>query len=171
MGMSVLALSRSQKPRELRRRVMLRARLRAGAGWSDACILNVSSRGLMINSTTAASPQMGSRIEVRHGEHVIVAEVVWRSGTRTGLRSEKRVPVEEIMALSSAPSLQLTATQWPKVDRRKKPRSHDESRLRSRAIEFAGIAIVAVSLAAGVLTMVQQAFAAPLARVENALGG
>lgn len=169
--MSVLAHSRSQKPRELRRRVMLRARLRAGIGWSDACILNVSSRGLMINSTTAAGQQMGSMIEVRHGEYVIVAEVVWRSGTRAGLRSEERVPVEEIMALSSAPSLQLNASQWPAIERRMEPRSYEDSRLRSRAMEFAGITIVAISLAMGVLAMVEQAFAAPLATVERALGG
>ena len=169
--MSVLAISGSRKPRELRRRVMLRARLRAGSGWSDACILNVSSRGLLINATTTASAQAGNMIEVRHGDHVIVAEVMWRKGTRAGLRTEARVPVEEIMALCNAPSLQLTATQWPQVDRRKKARSHDESRLRSRAIEFAGIAIVAVWLATGVFAMVQQAFAQPLARVEQALGG
>jgi hypothetical protein len=169
--MTLPALSQARKPRELRRRVMLRARLRAAAGWSDACILNVSSRGLMINAAGAASPQKGSTIEIWHGGHVIVAEVMWRKGTRAGLRSDQRVPVEEIMALSNAPSLQLTAGQWPQVERRKQPRSHDDSRLRSRAIEFTGVAVVVLCLAGGVLAMVQQALARPMAHVAAALGG
>lgn len=148
---------------------MLAARMRATSGWSDACILNVSSRGLLINASAAPAAK-GSKIELRHGAHVIVAEVVWRKGRRAGLRSEQRVPVEEIMALSKAPSLQLTATQWPHADRRQTPRNHEESRERSRMFEFAGIVVVAVSLAAGLFSMVEAAFARPLAMVRAALG-
>ena len=37
-----------ERPRELRRRVILPARLRTGADWSDTCMLNISSRGLLI---------------------------------------------------------------------------------------------------------------------------
>lgn len=163
---------RAQRPRELRRRVMLRARIRAGAVWNDTCILNVSSRGLMINASTAAHAQKGSKIELRHGDHVILAEVVWRDGRRAGLRSDERVPVEEIMALSNAPSLQLTAAgQWPDVDRRRRPRRQVDSRTRSRAIEFAGVAAVAVCLSGAAFVLVDQAFARPMAYVEAALGG
>src|SRR3954451_16081693 len=150
---------------------MLRARMRASSGWSDACILNVSSRGLLINATTAGAAATGSIIELRHDEHVIVGEVVWRKGTRAGLRTDDRLPVEEIMALGTASALQLTAGEWPRADRRKRPRSHDESRLRSRAIEFAGVAVIAVSLAVTLLWMVEAAFARPLAMVQTALGG
>ena len=150
---------------------MLRARLRASSGWSDACILNVSSHGLLINATTAGAAATGSMIELWHGEHLIVGEVVWRKGTRAGLRTDQRVPVEEIMAIGNAPALQLTAGDWPRADRRKRPRSHDESRLRSRAIEFAGVAAIAVSLAIALLSMVEAAFAKPLAMVQTALGG
>ena len=150
---------------------MLRARLRASSGWSDACILNVSSHGLLINATTAGAAATGSMIELWHGEHLIVAEVVWRKGMRAGLRTDQRVPVEEIMAIGNAPALQLTASDWPRADRRKRPRSHDESRLRSRAIEFAGVAAIAVSLAIALLSMVEAAFAKPLAMVQTALGG
>ena len=94
-------------------------------GWSDACILNVSSRGLMINAPAAAAAQ-GHTIELWHGDRVIVATVVWRR-PRAGLQTEDRVPVDDILALSSATTLQLTAAPWPAVDRRKQPRAEDDS--------------------------------------------
>src|SRR4051794_34204558 len=72
--------SPKQKPRELRRRLMLPARMRTSAGWSDACILNVSSRGLLVH-TRLATPD-GATVELCHGEHVIIARVVWRQGPR-----------------------------------------------------------------------------------------
>jgi hypothetical protein len=158
-----------QKPRELRRRVMLRARLRALTGWSDGCILNVSSHGLLINAP--ASAVAGDVIELWHGEHVIIASIIWRKGTRAGLRSDDRIPVEDIMALSRAPMLQLTAQQWPSADRRKRPRQRRDSRLVGRAMEFAGLAVAAILLAGGALAMVEAAFARPLAAVRSALGG
>lgn len=160
-------MSGKQRSRELRRRVMLRARLRASSGWSDTCILNVSSRGLMIHAAGSASK--GSTIELWHGEHRIVATVVWRKGSQAGLRTEEPVPVEDILALGSGPSLQLTAGPWPQVDRRKAPRTSDDARPRGRAIEFAGIGIIAASLAIGVSGMVEEALAKPLGTVVAAL--
>lgn len=168
--MSAKYATKDPKPRELRRRVMLRARMRSGAAWSDACILNVSSRGLLINAASGASPLLGRTIEVRHGDHVIVAEVVWSNGTRAGLRSEQRVPVNEILALSSAPSLQLTSSQWPQVERRKRRRTHEDNRVRGRALEFAGVGIIAIALGFGAVSLVHQAFAKPMAVVAGALG-
>jgi len=88
------------------------------------------------------------------------------------LQSEQRVPVEELMSISQIPSLQLTAVQqWPQVERRKRQRRHDDSRLRSRAMEFVSVALIGVSLAFGAFIMVQQAFARPLSYVQTALGG
>lgn len=155
-----------KKPRELRRRVLLPARLRHGSSWSDACILNVSSRGLMIH---AGRPMArGTQVELRRGEHVIVARVMWRDGGRAGLRAEDRVPVEEIIRLGQSPALQLTARTG---ERRKQPRAPDHSRLRARTIEFAGMVVIAVSLAGGGLTMMHAAFARPLQLVAAALAG
>lgn len=144
--------------------------MRANSCWTDACILNVSSPGLQINATH--STLQGSIVEIWHRDHVIVARVVWRKGTRAGLQAEERVPVEELMTATQEPGLQLTASpQWPQVDRRRRPRSHDENRLRARAIELAGVIVIAVSLASGVVAMVGQAFAKPMAAVATALGG
>jgi hypothetical protein len=143
------------------------ARVRAGCGWRDVRILNVSSRGMQIDSSLAAI--QGNTIELWHGEHVILAEVVWRKGSRAGLRSEQRVPVEDIVTSSRAPELQIVAGQ--SFERRRKPRTGDQSRHRSRVFEFASVVAIGGLVAAGAVTMVEQAFAKPLAFVEAALAG
>jgi hypothetical protein len=139
------------------------------SGWTDACILNVSSHGMMINAP-AASAAKGSRVELWHGEHLIVATVVWRKGTRAGIQAEDRIPVDEILAISQPPSLQLTGA-WPDVERRKRPRSHDDQRFRGRSLQFAATAAVAISLALGSFVMIETAFAAPLRLIHATLGG
>lgn len=166
----MLASRISQRPRELRRRVILPARLRSDARWSDACILNISSRGLMIQSGRAG-PE-GSEVELRRGGHVIIARVVWRDGVRAGLAATDRLPVEEIMSLDQSNALQLVASDGALVERRKRPRQqHNDARLRGRAFEFLGIGAIALALSLAVWGMAQQAFATPLTKVEAALGG
>jgi len=155
----------SQKPRELRRRVVVPARLRHGAAWTDACILNISTRGLMIH--TGRQITKGTRVEVRRGNHVIIARVMWRDGGRAGLRAEDRVPVEEIVTLGQSPILQLTAGP---VERRKHPRIQERSRLRGRAMEFGAVIAIGACLAVAGLNMVQAAFALPFEMVSAALG-
>ena len=166
--MGVASTKGSQRPRELRRRVVLPARLRTGVDWSDACILNISSRGLLIQSARSALP--GSLVEVRRGEHVILARVMWREGSRLGIKADDRVPVEEIMSMGAAKSLQLVASEGLLIDRRKRPRQiPDGARSQGRAIEFAA-AIGAASIFAGcVWGLAQQALSKPLASVQAAL--
>lgn len=159
-----------QRPRELRRRVVIPARLRTGAQWTDACILNISSRGLLIR--TARPVPEGSFVEVRKGDHAITARVAWRSGGRVGLHSDERLPVEEIMSSSSAQALRLVAEHGKFVERRRQPRARsDDARLRGRAIEFVGIGGLVLALALSIWGMAQQALAVPLERVEAALDG
>jgi hypothetical protein len=141
--------------------------MRTATGWSDARILNLSSRGLMINANTAAL--RANRVEIWHQEYLITATVVWRRGTRAGLRAENPIPVEGIMALSQAPSLQLTAQQAP-AERRKKPRSHDDSRFRARIYEFVSLTVIGAFLAIAAFAMIEQMFAKPLLAVRAALG-
>jgi hypothetical protein len=160
----------SERPRELRRRVMLPARLRTGIQWTDTCILNISSRGLLIHSARAG-PQ-GSTVELRRGDHVIVGRVVWRDGARVGVECDERLPVEQIMSHSQSQALRLTAASSPVVERRKAPRSTaDDARLRGRAMEFVSVGIIAASLALTVWSMAEQALARPMAAVSAALGG
>jgi hypothetical protein len=160
----------SHRARELRRQVLLPARMRLGTSWSDASILNISSRGLLVRSGRPA-PE-GTIIELRRGDHVIVARVMWRQGPRVGLQAEERLPVEEILTVSQSAGLQLTAARPRTVERRKHPRrQHDHSRMRARAIEFIGTAVIGLSLAGGAVAMAVQAFARPLMVVKSALAG
>jgi hypothetical protein len=160
--------SPAQRSRELRRRVVLPARIRHGASWSDACILNVSSRGLLIHTSRQAPA--GTEVELHRGDHVIVARIVWRDGAKAGLRSDDRVPIEEIVTLGQSQVLQLGAGRAG-PERRKYPRAEDRHRLRGKAIEFVGVAVAGASLACGAIFLVEEAFARPLAIVQAALGG
>jgi hypothetical protein len=160
---------RDHRPRELRRRVVLPARMRVDSSWCDACILNISSRGLMIQVSRGAP--RANTVELRRGAHIIVARVVWRDGSRAGLQADDRLPVEEILSLSQAPALQLTAGS-NLVERRRTPRrTHDANRLRARFAEFASVGVIAASLAITLFGIVQQALATPMNAIHAALGG
>jgi len=158
-----------RQPRELRRRVLLNARMRTAAGWSDACILNVSSRGLLIHAGRLAMP--GATIELWHGELPIVARVVWREGAKAGLRADEPLPVERILLLGSTPQLRLTASGSPMIERRKRPRTHEQRRDQSRVIEYVAIAVIAAGLAGAAFSLVEQALRPPLAAIRTALTG
>jgi hypothetical protein len=158
-----------QRPRELRRRVVMPARLRSISGWTDACILNISSRGLLIHS--ARTGPEGSKVELWRGEHVIVARVVWQDGSRAGLQAEDRLPVDEILSLNAATGLILTAADHSPSNAPPRERRRKDRRSQGRAIEFVGVVVIACSLAATAYDMVEQAFARPMAMVEQALGG
>jgi len=156
------------RPRELRRRVVLPARMHADSSWCDACILNISSRGMMIHVGRGAP--RADTIELRRGAHVILARVVWRDGSRAGLHCEDRLPVEEILSLGQASALQLTAAPGL-TERRGLRRQHDRSRSQGRIAEFASVGVIAASLALTLLGIVEQALAAPMDAIRAALGG
>jgi hypothetical protein len=97
--------------------------------------------------------------------------VVWREGSRAGLQAEDRVPVEEIMSLSRAPALQLTASEWHGPERRTTRRDHERSREQARIREFAAVAIIAAWVAVSLAATVQESLARPLKTVQQALAG
>jgi hypothetical protein len=158
------------RPRELRRRVLVRARVRSGARWGDACILNISSRGMLIYSTWPVVE--GSVVEILRGDQLIVARVMWSEAGRSGIRSDERLPVEDLLSLEQSRSLQLIASNGVLHDRRKqRQRIARESRGHGRAIEFVAFGAIAVSLAFGLWAMTEAALSGPLARATAALGG
>jgi hypothetical protein len=157
------------KAREERRRVVLPVRMRVGAGWDDACILDISSRGLMIRAQAPVA--RGSYVELRKGEHAIVARVVWQDERRLGLCTQDRLEVEQILSGKPAAAVQLVSTKLRTSERRSVPRSHEESRTRARLFEFATVALFGASLAALAFTIVHDTLARPLELVREALGG
>lgn len=146
---------------------MLPARMRSNAGWSDACILNVSSGGLLIYSNAAADP--GATIEIRRGGQMVAARVVWRQNQRIGLRSCNPVPVEEIISDQTAASAVLSCGEPLRLERRRQPRNPDRSRAQGRAIEFLFVATLGSAVAAWAAMSVHEALAAPMSAIGTAL--
>lgn len=147
---------------------MIPARLRNGAQWSDVRILNISSRGLMIQSGRAGLA--GSFVEVHRGDHIIAARVVWSDGSRAGLQSEGMLPVEQIMAASGSGALRLVASEGMIVERRKPSRSKAvDARQRGRTIEFAGAILAVLIFSLLVSRAAFDALASPMARASAAL--
>ena len=83
------------KPREPRHKVLVRARMKTGPEWHDTCILNISSRGMMMQA--ADPPMRGSYLEIRRGALVIVARVMWIKHHRFGVKSQDVLPVDAIV--------------------------------------------------------------------------
>jgi len=166
--MRTLKQQNGLRHRELRRRVILPARLRLGSQWTDICILNVSSRGLMIQSGQPA--RQGTIVEVRRERHIITGRVMWRDGGKIGLQCEDRVPVEGILSLGAAKSLRLVAADGDLIERRQVPRrGRPESRLLGRTIQFAGVLAIVLALSISAVLWVKTTLAQPLRTAEAAL--
>ena len=155
------------RPRELRRRVIMPARLRSCSGWTDACILNISSRGLLVHS--ARTGPQGSLVELWRGEHVIVARVVWQDGARAGLQTEDRLPVEQILSLNASSAMTLTAAQPVAGNDAVPQRRRSDRRSQGRMIEYAGVVVIACSLAVTAFDLVIETLGKPMALIEQAL--
>lgn len=159
------------KPREDRQKVMIKARMRNGASWHDVCILNVSLRGLGIQS--AEPPGHGAYVEIRRGTQAIIARVVWSKGHRAGLRAQDAIFIRGLVNdnLGAQPP---QITQGVLVDRRRAPRAsqqnHDHSRVIGRIMEFACLALFAGALAVSAFGAVEQTLAQPISQITAALG-
>lgn len=153
---------------------MIRARMRAGASWQDVCIVNLSKRGLGIQS--ASPPARGAYVEICRGSEVIVARVMWSRGHRAGLHSQDLIWVQALLcggggaANDSGPP----PTCPPGVERRRRRRSaqqrHDRSRTLARAMELAGVAAAGAALGLAAFGLVHDALARPLSHIRAALG-
>ncbi len=159
------------KAREPRKTVMIKARLRDGAAWRDAMILNLSTRGLMIKAEQP--PPDGAYLELRRGRHVIIARVMWRRDRLCGLRAQDALPTEAIIAepdvSAGRPIVPGAERRTATIARTPRPTAHEQSRWRSRAWEFATLAAVGVSCAGLAYGAVAHALGAPLAAVGSAL--
>ena len=83
------------KDREPRRQVFFRARMRAEGAFSDVCIRNISSRGMLLQ--TAVPPSRGSYVEIFCQRHTIVARVVWVQDRRFGVYTREKMDVGAVL--------------------------------------------------------------------------
>ena len=150
---------------------MVRARMRSGVSWHDVCVLNVSRRGLGIQA--AEPPSRGTYVEICKGRQVIVARVVWAKGHRAGLHAQDPIWVRELL-YDSAAANDREPPPFPAAERRRTPRAaqqrHDASRLVSRALEFACMALAAGAFGLIAFGTVEHALAAPMSEIRAALG-
>lgn len=158
------------KPREERQKVLIRARMRSGVSWHDVCILNLSGRGLGIQS--AEPPPRGTYVEICRGSQIVLARVMWAKGHRAGLHSQDIIAVRALIRDDPANDHGAQRA-YPKVERRRAQRHlqerHDRSRIAGRAIEFACFGLVAAVFGLTVFGTVEEALARPLAQVREVL--
>ena len=159
------------KLREPRLNVMIQARVRIGASWNDACILNLSSRGMLVRAPTA--PDRGSYLEIRRGNHVIVARVVWSNADRFGVYTQDPVPAADLIKGTSSAGGAATSGQASFSERRTVPRpllpTSERSRWRARAMEFSTVALLGGVASILFLGAVGEMLGRPLMAVEAAL--
>jgi hypothetical protein len=158
------------KPREERTKVLVKARMRVIAEWLDVCISNISSRGMLLQSTRA--PERGSYVELRRGRHVVIARVVWTSEDRFGIHAQDNLSVDAIVADPNA-SATDNLVEAIFVERRATPRRRtdpERSRTAGRAIEFACLAFLAAVSATTLYGAAYEALAKPLSAVSAQLG-
>ena len=124
---------------EDRHKVMVRARLRAKGAEGEACILDISTRGL--SATAAAPPARGEFIELTVGDHSIVGQVKWSGERRFGVAFRQRISV--IAAISGKGDLALPGNR-PVAQAVAQRRAGQNSVATGRNLEFLIFAVAGV---------------------------
>lgn len=148
--------------------------MRLGRDWSDICIRNISSRGLLVS---AARPlRRGEFVEIRRGPHVIVAQVRWSSGAEFGVHTQERLDVEALAAEpdKSGVNFQQQRAREPGFERRARPRqrvneSEQRSRHVARLLEASSLAAAGVAMVLATGWLVFDTVSAPLRTITSAL--
>jgi hypothetical protein len=155
-------------PRDERLSVVLPARMHTGRGWNDACILNLSARGMLVYSHAPARP--GSYVEIRRGGQEIAARVVWRRENRMGLATHERIHIGQVISGQELPSIQVAADSIG-IERRRVNGVAERNRFRGRMAEFVGIGMFGAALAAIAYSAVMETLGRSLAEVSITLAG
>jgi hypothetical protein len=162
------------KNRDPRKKVFLPSRMRTGAAWVDACIHNVSARGLLVASDEA--PRPGSYVEIRRGRNIIIGRAVWTKDRFFGVRTQDPI---DLPALQREPRTDVDRPDG-KVERRREERFRQDAatartlernRAISRAAQFVLVASAATVASAAIAAAVYNRLAAPLDRIQQAMTG
>lgn len=153
--------------------MLVPARMRAGEAWSDVCIRNISSFGMLLES--AEPPARGTYVEIRRGPHVVVARAIWRQGERFGVRTQDKIDINGLVAANTTQPKR--AADGEEVERRSPERLTVEqvaqranrSRQISAAIQFGVIGIVALGAALLAASTVRDILAKPLSTIADKL--
>ncbi len=171
------ALQAGFRQREPRVKVVVPCRMNHGGKWADACIHNISSRGMMVAAD--GSVKTGDYIDIRRGTLIIIGRVMWRKDRFFGVRTQDRISVQTIVGEPRRAAAGAAPDPAGQGDRRLSSRLVQEaraacnverSRVISSAIQYGFLACGAVAAALFVATQVHEMLASPLHAVETALG-
>jgi hypothetical protein len=161
------------KPREPRRTVLIRARMRTGALWPDILIHNISSRGLM--AQTDQPPKIGTYVEIRRDQQIIIGRAVWRTVHNFGILTQDRIDIDAVIQDPIYPGTQRPASPLP--ERRSDPqrlvtdiaRKAEKSRRTSALLQFIVIGAIGAAAAGLAATEVYTLLTSPLEKVATHL--
>lgn len=163
------------RPRETRRTVRVKVRVRTDAGWIDATVHNLSERGMSLHCPLPL--RRNQFVEIARGRCRVVGRIVWSDQAACGLRAQDAVDIAGFLAGPPAASVgrendrrameriaqRAPAAATPLPDRAESARGI------GRAFEFAvvlaGIACT-VAIAVG---SVLEVLGTPLEQVRSAL--
>jgi hypothetical protein len=89
------------KPRETRQKVVLPARMRAGAGQVEVCIRDVSSRGMLIQA--GVPPPRGTYVEIMRPGYSVTGRVIWSKHHKFGLQSRETIRIASVLERPGRP--------------------------------------------------------------------
>lgn len=164
------------KHRDPRRKTLVQARIQHGAARQNVSILDISSRGMLMQSVTP--PECGAYVEIQRGRQVIVARVVWTNHQRFGVRTQDDLIFADLLQSPSGPASAQEPAQNPDpspshhaAQRKHSATSaaYNRSRHLSRATEFVSIAMVGAIAATMAIGAVVEALASPMLKILTAL--
>ena len=162
--------------REARRQVLIPCRMKSVRGWGDACIHNISSRGMMV---ACDDPLIaGEYVDIRRGRQVVIGRVIWRRDRFSGIRTQDVISAD---ALVNEPRFEGRPVQRTgDGDRRSSTRSRmiseidaarrmERSRSASKAMQFGALCAFGLVAAVAIAMQLAHLFVAPTARIDRAL--
>ncbi len=157
------------RAREHRRKVLIRAKLRAGGLPIDACIRDISSKGLMVQ--TKVPPPRGTYVEIIAGNQTIVGRVVWGTDMRFGILTRDKLPIDMIVGELRGPVARQGAD--PKPTPMLRPavitRAPAFRRSHARALEFTVLILFALAMIATIASASYQTLARPFESIAGRL--
>ncbi|CAM3212279.1 MULTISPECIES: PilZ domain-containing protein [Sphingomonas] len=163
------------KNREARRQVLIPCRIKSVRGWGDACIHNVSSRGMMIACDDPLAP--GEYLDLRRGRQVVIGRVVWRRDRFSGIRTQDVISADSLV---NEPRLEGRPVDPQQGTERRVMRQSmaseidaarrmERSRSLSQMLQFGALGIFGLVAAVTIATQVGQMLAKPAVQISQAL--
>ncbi len=163
------------KNREARRQVLIPCRIKSVRGWGDACIHNVSSRGMMIACDDPLAP--GEYLDLRRGRQVVIGRVVWRRDRFSGIRTQDVISADSLVnepRLEGRPvdpqqGMERRVMRQSMASEIDAARRMERSRSLSQMLQFGALGIFGLVAAVTIATQVGQMLAKPAVQISQAL--